>query len=93
MKRTLRGTAIGLLTGTAIGIVGELVLVAIREFFPTDVAYVGFVLIWAAPLGALVGAICGWRDWFFDARRLATVAAAPGFVAGVLAVIIQLAAV
>ncbi len=93
LRNILRGAGVGLLAGLAVGALGEIAVLIVREMFPTDVAIVGFVLILAVPLGGIVGALGGWLDSLADTRRLATVAAVPGLIAGIFTVAIQLSAV
>lgn len=93
MNRTLRGAIIGTAGGLGAGILGELLVLLVRWMFPTDVAIVGFALIWAVPFGLLIGAVCGWRGWSPDRGRLAIAAAIPGLLAGAVAVAVQMSAV
>lgn len=93
MNRTLRGAIIGTAGGLGAGILGELLVLLVRWMFPTDVAIVGFALIWAVPFGLLIGVVCGWRGWLTNPYRLALVAALPGLLAGAVAVAAQMSAV
>ncbi|MEX0795981.1 MAG: hypothetical protein WD274_04745 [Acidimicrobiia bacterium] len=89
MNRTLRGAVIGAAAGLGVGILGELLVYVVRLIYPTDVAIVGFALIWAVPLGLLVGAVSGWRGWIMNPYRLVIVAAVPGLLASMLAAFAQ----
>lgn len=92
MNRTLWGAMGGAVGGLVAGILGELLVLLVRWLFPTDVAIVGFALIWAVPLGALVGAVSGWRGWLTNRYHRAAVAGAPGLLAGMLAALMQFSA-
>jgi hypothetical protein len=89
VNRTLRGSFIGAASGLGVGFLGEFLVYVVRLMFPTDVTVVGFVLIWAVPLGLLIGAVCGWRGWLTTPYRLAAVAAIPGLLAGIIAALLQ----
>lgn len=89
MNRIVEGVVVGALGGLGAGVIGELLALTIRRLFPTDVGIIGFAVIWAVPMGALVGAIVAWRGWLPRRSHLAAVAAVPGVVAGVLAALLQ----
>lgn len=89
MKRTVEGAVVGALGGLVPGIVGELLALTIRRWWPTDVGIIGFAVVWAVPLGAVVGAVAAWRGWLPRRGHLAAVAALPGVVAAVLAALLQ----
>lgn len=89
MNRALRGAIIGAVGGLGVGILGELLVLLMRSIYPTDVAIVGLALIWAVPLGLLIGAVSGWRGWLTNPYRLAAVAAIPGLLASVFAAFAQ----
>lgn len=93
MHRIVEGAIVGLVGGLAAGVLGELLVLAVSELFPTDVLVVGFALVWAVPLGALVGAITGWRGWLPQRPRRAAAAAVPGLLAGVVGAVMQWSAV
>lgn len=93
MNRVVEGAIVGLVGGLAAGAVGEMLVFAVSKIFPTDVLIVGFALVWAVPLGALVGAVCGWRGWVPQRLRRAVAAAVPGLLAGVVAAVMQWSAV
>lgn len=89
----LHGAIVGLVAGLAIGLVGEMARFVTLELFPTDVAIVGFAVYWGVIGGVAIGALCGWRGWLPNRIRRGLVAAVPGVVASVLAVLMQWAAV
>lgn len=89
MNRILRGSIIGGAAGLGVGILGELLVLLVRSIYPTDVGIVGFAVIWAVPLGLLIGSISGWRGWLTNPYRLAVVSAVPGLLASLLAALAQ----
>ncbi len=93
MRDMLGGAALGAAAGFAAGLMGEIATWAVLQWFPTDAGISGFALVWAIPLGIMVGAISGWQGWFRAWRRRAVAAAVPGLLAGVAQALLQLSMV
>lgn len=89
MNEVLRGAGVGVVAGGVAGLVGELGVLLLLQLTGADVWYVGLALFWGVVLGAVVGAYAGWRGRWPDVRSRAVVAAAPGFVAGIVAMTMQ----
>lgn len=83
------GALLGALAGLVAGLVGELGVLLVSVLFPTDVRVLGFAITWSVLLGTGLGAYAGWRGLWPDRTRRAVVAAAPGFVAGFVAMLMQ----
>lgn len=87
------GAVVGFVAGLTIGLVGELARFVTLQLFPTDVAIVGFAVYWGVLGGLAIGALCGWRGWLPNRVHRGLLAGVPAFVASVLAVLMQWAAV
>ena len=88
------GATVGLLAGISSGGLGELLLLLVRQAFPTDVAIVGFVLVWAVPLGLVVGVMTTvFSIWPANGRSRFLVSAIPGGLAALVVVAMPLSAV
>jgi hypothetical protein len=83
------GAAVGTAGGLVTGSFGEFLVQIVRWLFPTDVWFLGIVLLWAVPLRIATGAICGWRQWLINPYRRAAIAGVPGLIFGVLVAILQ----
>lgn len=80
---------IGAVAGLLTGVFGEVAVLVVNRLFPTDVLIVGFALVWAVPLGVLVGVVSTWRGWFGTRFRRGLLAAVPGLLAGVIVALMQ----
>lgn len=88
-RRVARGAILGALIGLVGAGVAELATTATRHLFPTDVAIVGFTLVFGAPASVLVGALCWWHDRPASALVRFALAALPVVVVGAAQVAFQ----
>lgn len=89
MREVGQGALVGIVAGCVAGVVGELGVLLVLALYPTDVAIVGFALLWSVVLGTVIGAFAGWRGLWVQPLRRGVVAAAPGFMAGAVAMTLQ----